>query len=677
MKKRVSSLVAPLALAAVIGAGVGTPQVLAGKTSGVCSSGVLATDPAGDVVYAGADGTPVEDPGTDVISVAVSQAGDAVTFTTTVVDLSDGFPVGGTGHLFSLSIGRPDGSVIDVTAERDLGMEPVGSIDGETEGVTAVFDAAAETISVTGPKALLGENVERIGLPYGESRQILGALAPRTDQVSGTCAYSLATGGTASENASDQGKNSGNSQASPTRGEVGFDPESTTVAVIDTGIRADHVEFDYDIDQPGPNGQLVGWWDFSGANPSVLPPDEWYEGHKPYDVDGHGTGTSAMAAGLNTVPGKTLSACPGCNLAVAKVHNEVDDVLDGSIERAIRWATQVIGADVISISIGQAGPIPAALHGVDEAAKAAREAGVLVVFSNGNGWGNAGVPGQPGGFKGFGNSPHVLSVGADGTDSYTTTTDPEVVAQFSVMTANTDGAYSETAGTSFAAPFVAGAAARLVGEAGACGVETTPDLIERVIKHTATDSDTPPSFEGYGKVDVASTALAADVLCGRADEPVPDSLTASYVEQVSGNERNLWSETLDPAPAPNWSGDGLALDGSATLAAGESAEFSGTPAARTFEYQCYGLDDAQCFIYELKVLSGTTLDIAISTLPAEDYDVYLYDASGTEVVLDNLNGPGTLLESGSATVAPGTYYVMVTPYMVVAPSQFDLSLAVS
>ena len=206
----------------------------------------------------------------------------------------------------------------------------------------------------------------------------------------------------------------GTATVAPVASALPGDP--VVVAMIDTGVRATHQEFDY----RGPtdtDDQFVAWWDFSSEGGGVLPevgqtwdttiPD-------PYDGNGHGTSTASMSVGRNIAnPGsQNPSAAPGFKLAVAKVGTAAGSV-DGDLAEAIRWARESVKADVISMSIGAIVSLPAALNAdVYREFRFAREDGILVVVSNGNGTGGAGlIPGN-GTTTNNGNSPYVLGVGA-------------------------------------------------------------------------------------------------------------------------------------------------------------------------------------------------------------------------------------------------------------------------
>ena len=553
MRNRLGSLF----VVAVLGAGlVLAAEAQADATS--CVDGVLASDVAGDGTYAGQAGTGLESSSADLLSISTSltaptaaepapkpgkgkgkggkvpvvpePATDA-TFVARVADLTATDPQ----HFdltLNLELITDAGETVTMEARRSSLLGTTGTINGSAEGVTATFDEAADEIRLTVPAAAF-DGVNTVALQLAETRYDSGAVvSPLADDASGTCSVLL------------------DADYVPPAGEdlSGLD---TSILVIDTGVNGEHPEF--------ADGQIFAWWDFSefGADPDPgtrtwfdTDGDGVLQGDRqdPYDPDGHGSSVSSMAAGSNSVnPAKTPSACPGCDLAVAKVYDQTAESLNGSVGSAIRWGVDVLDVDVITVSIGSLAPIPrVVLEETYSAIDHAHEAGVMVLFANGNGWYNSGIPGQPGGFMNYGNSTNVLSVGANELDSFTVTTDPEVVAVFSVHAAGPEGAeYQDISGTSFSTPFTAGVAARLLGEGRACGAageDLTPDALETVIKYTAFDRpEVPPSFEGYGEVTLETMAQALEVTCGRAEMPTPDALNDFYVTNVSGTQRAISS----------------------------------------------------------------------------------------------------------------------------------------
>jgi hypothetical protein len=632
MRKRLF-VIATLAALTITG-GLRLPaEARRGPTNG-CGAGTfgarLASDPAGDTTYANEAVPGATDPQEDIRYVDASISNGIARFTIGVEDLTEADPPASTGLLVELDLSTEAGNIA-VKASRSVatGNPGAGSIGGagSDEGVSAVFDAAANMITITGPISTVPDAASSLGLASAETRADGGGvvLAPLTDTATGTCTYTF------------------RKKVS----QVPFDPTAVTVTVIDTGIEASNPEFVYDEVAGGPNGQLVGWWDFSGTAshaPCGDPTATWCATREPYDPDltsgSHGTGTSGMAAGRNGSAIKTPSACPACRLAVAKVLNEDEDVLDGDLAAAIRWAVDVVHTDVINVSIGALAPIPEpVLHDVYAAQRYARDHGVFVTFANGNGWGNAGVPGQPGGFMNYGNSVDVLSVGADGLNGLLVTTDPEVTGPFTVMTSSSNAAdddgtadgYHSISGTSFSAPFTAGLAAHLISSGRLCGVsDLSPDFIEQLIKDTAIDDATiPPSNEGYGEVSIATMQTALGVLCGGAARPAVDPVTKAYVDWVSGTERQLSSDrtfgdvVIVRSPVPE-----SPSPGSLSLS---------TPTVADTE------------IFEVTLAPGAALDSTFGyvgdTSTSPDFDVYVYD------VTDGVTYSGQTLVAASANAA--------------------------
>jgi hypothetical protein len=327
-------------------------------------------------------------------------------------------------------------------------------------------------------------------------------------------------------------------------------PKAPVVAVIDTGVNAAHQEFDY-RGKTSTTDQFVAWWDFTPdkkpGQTAVLPkPGQLWDTTiaNPYDDNGHGTLTAGMVGGRTASPQKTPAAAPGVKLAIAKVVNGGGSV-NGSIADAIDWAVTTVHADVISISIGTIVPFPADLARDEfDAISRARKAGVLVVVANGNGFANAGVPGDPGWANDSSCSPDVLSVGASGVDGYLVSTDPELTAVFTVTGPSYKDrtSYVTESGTSFATPYVAGFASRLIGAARQAGRALPVGQLETLLQYSARDTTTPVQFEGYGVLDGSQLpgALSNAAKGTLPARPSPD-LNATYVESVSGTLRTVWT----------------------------------------------------------------------------------------------------------------------------------------
>ena len=328
------------------------------------------------------------------------------------------------------------------------------------------------------------------------------------------------------------------------------------VTLIDTGVNPRHQEFDY-RGRSSTTDQFVGWWDFSaekkGKNVLPAPGQAWdTQVTDPYDKVGHGTLTAGMAGGRNASSTKTPSAFPGVKLAIAKVSyyagsaTDVESAIDlDMLAPAVRWAVDTVHTDVVSISIGSSVPLPSSLNAeLFDALHYARQHGVLVVVSNGNGWGDLGVlPGDPGWASNFGASPDALSVGAAGSAGLINSTDPEVTAVYSIVgPSNTDNkGYVSNGGTSFGTPYVAGFAAAVLYASRQGGHPLGVDALEQFVKDASSDTVYPPQVEGYGTLnqDLLPGALANARAGKLPTRPSPD-YSALYVDGVVGTLRTLW-----------------------------------------------------------------------------------------------------------------------------------------
>ncbi|HVF11999.1 MAG TPA: S8 family serine peptidase [Actinomycetota bacterium] len=447
------------------------------------------------------------------------------------------------------------------------------------------------------------------------------------------------------------------------------------VAVVDTGIRATHQEFDYQ-GASSTTDQIVAWWDFSGeTTPALLPgPGQTWDPRvaDPFDGNGHGTATASAAVGLNKVGAafKQPSFAPGFKLAVAKV-GEADGTVSGDLNAAVRWAVDSVKADVINISIGPIVPFPSSLADIDEAIAYARSKGVLVVVSNGNGYGNVGGPGDPGWASPYSNI-NSFSIGGSGstTTPYTITTDPEVAAAYTQRLASksSNTAYANISGTSFSAPLVAGMAAKLMSIAVANGQNASPAYIETLLKYLARDTATPPTFEGYGILDALSFAAgsghaAAGTLPGRPN-PDPNGL---YVETVANGLRDIWSEKADPElnisqlhPTGIDPGNGQGVLG---------------PSAPT------GL--SECDVYSISTTPGQSISVTVTYGPSTeeaDIDIYAFQGSGPAFdqppVTRSTNGTGTD-ETFTFTAAGGTYSIVVLGWLIAVDQPYSISISTS
>jgi hypothetical protein len=340
-----------------------------------------------------------------------------------------------------------------------------------------------------------------------------------------------------------------------------FAGDEIIVAVLDTGIHPSHQEFDY----RGPSStddQIVAWWDFTDTHgPARNPnPGQVWDTRvsEPYDDHGHGTGTASLAVGLNQAPAaeKYPSFAPGFKLAVGRVCKAGLAFACGADRaKALEWAIETVGADIVSVSVGSSVPAPDAISDFHEIAKRAQEMGVLVVVSNGNGFASAGTGVMPGWSSFHGDSTAVLAVGGSGAEGAQGSWDPEVAAAFAdvPLASNAcDTCYGESTGTSFSAPIVAGMAAAAMQAAVDAGHRSDAAHIEQLLKFSARDTELPPTFEGYGVLDSEQLQLVLDhAASGTLPTRPTEDVNRLYVDEIGGELRRTWSGRMDRG-LTNW-----------------------------------------------------------------------------------------------------------------------------
>ena len=256
-----------------------------------------------------------------------------------------------------------------------------------------------------------------------------------------------------------------------------------TVAVLDTGVKADHRDL---------AGNVLPGVDFitAGTNGWV-------------DTNGHGTAMAGLIAGHGHGPGNAngiMGIAPAAKILpirVLKVNGRADPDIPKAIDEAVKR-----GAGVVSMSF-----VATNTDALDRALKSAAMADVVLVSGSGNRPENVFLqyPAK---------SPNVVAVGATGRDgslSKVTVTGKELAIAApgdDIASTSNTGAYEVSDGTSNSAAIVAGAAALVRSK--------YPDLSATEVVHrltaTATDKGAPgrDSDYGYGELNLVA-ALTADV----------------------------------------------------------------------------------------------------------------------------------------------------------------------
>jgi len=310
--------------------------------------------------------------------------------------------------------------------------------------------------------------------------------------------------------------------------------EGTVIAIIDTGVDADHPDLvgnlwtnpdetpgnGLDDDNNGRKDDIYGW-------------DFLKNAAEPDDEDGHGTHVAGIAAaGWNNNEGGS-GVCPDCSLMILRAGTGAAGFRSNHVVAAIRYAAEN-GADVINLSIGG----PQWGKAERNALKYAIGKGSLIVAAAGNEDRNNdtidystvpifGVPFGPS-YPASYDLPGLISVAAstqdDGYASFSN------VGRYSVdlaapgvdiLSTVPTGAYLEMSGTSMSSPFVAG----LAGLLRSANASMTPVQMKNAILNGI---DEPGLKSGRSLTNGRVNALAA------LDDPDLSNATPKHDGVMSG-----------------------------------------------------------------------------------------------------------------------------------------------
>lgn len=263
------------------------------------------------------------------------------------------------------------------------------------------------------------------------------------------------------------------------------------IAVVDTGIDNDH---------PDLRGKVAKQRNF------VTDP----ETNRAEDDNGHGTHVSGIAAAVTDNGTGVAGACPQCRLLVAKSLDALNEGTVQDVAEGIVWSADN-GAEVMNLSVGVAAPRED-LEPLEDAVNYAWNKGVVVVAAAGN-LARRGNPtvypaayentiavaattieNRRAGYSSFGDYVDVAAPGGDDEGS----------RGEMILSTYLAGGYEYLAGTSMAAPHVAGLAGLLAAQ-GRSRIE-----IRNRIERTARDLGPTgkDEFYGHGLVDAAAAVGA-------------------------------------------------------------------------------------------------------------------------------------------------------------------------
>jgi membrane-anchored mycosin MYCP len=306
--------------------------------------------------------------------------------------------------------------------------------------------------------------------------------------------------------------------------------DPVTIAVIDSGVAPAHEGNAF-------GDRLLGGYDYFDQNANGQ-----------CDSSGHGTGVAAIAAGNplgNAGDPDFIGVAPEANILPIRVFTGgKDEGGDANKSKAVGLAIIDAvdhGADVVNVS-------SVMLESPDLAAGVAYaiEKNVVIVAASGNATSHMDDDAIEADKQTFypANYPEVIAVGAHNQDGnwYEGTNfgnNLDLLAPgVNVPFPHASGEYFVDSGTSYAAPFVAGAAALLKGQYGA---EATPAWIQQRLQETAIH---PPNefniYQGHGILNVGA-ALTAPI----EDDAAITSDTVSLAPTEEPSEIPIADEDRD------------------------------------------------------------------------------------------------------------------------------------
>ena len=463
-------------------------------------------------------------------------------------------------------------------------------------------------------------------IDYAEpDRMMRIQLAPNDSRYADQWHYYEATGGLNLPSAWDKSTGSG-----------------VTVAVIDTGYRP-HADL---------AGQIVGGYDMisdtavsndgNGRDSSALDPgdsvaaNECGSGEPAETSSWHGThvagtiaaltnnssGVAGVAFGAKVLPVRVLGKCGGYT----------SDIADGIV-----WASggSVSGlpananpARVINMSLGGGGSCDTTTQ---NAINGARGRGTVVVVAAGNSNANAAnfspascsgvvsvaAVNRSGGRAYYSNFGASVDVAAPGGDVRSSSANGILSTLNSGSSSPGADSYAYYQGTSMATPHVAGVVALMLSKNPAL----TPDQVESLLKSTARAFPATCSQCGAGIVDANAAVTAA--AGGGGGTPTP-------VAEVESNNTLATAQVVTPNPAQ--------VNGS--LSSSSDTDY-----------------------FRVALAAGKTLTATLTPPSSRDYDLYLYNSSGSTLASSTL-GTGavdtaTYKNTGSASL---NVYVRVRYY---------------
>jgi serine protease AprX len=403
-----------------------------------------------------------------------------------------------------------------------------------------------------------------------------------------------------------------------------YSKDDLVVAVIDTGIDANHLDLD--------EGKVIAFRDFVG------------NGTVPYDDFGHGTHVAAIAAGEGDARADRLykGVAPGAALVGVKILDSNGTGSESDLVAGIQWVVankSTYGIEGANLSLG----FPGCSDGADassQAVNAANDAGLVMAVAAGNEGPGRCTINSPGAAAKALTVGGMADLGENGFNQYVYSSrgktldgriKPDISAPGVDITsakAGTSAGYINYTGTSMATPFVAGVSLLML--------DANPGLSPQQIKDKIT-TNAVDWGRGGDNLTAGSTGADVDYGAGRLD---------AYA-------------ALKSAGAP--------LNAPPLVPAHELREgtLSGTGAQVDYPL---AVTDTQFPIAATLIMP--TVSGGTSNNP--DLDLYLFDPNGNEVASSEFTTRQE--ELGYSPTMTGTYTLRVRSFRGSAPYFVDISI---
>jgi serine protease len=396
--------------------------------------------------------------------------------------------------------------------------------------------------------------------------------------------------------------------------------------IIDTAVSNDGNGRDADASDPGDWVAAGECGTGSGAGTS-----SWHGTHVAGTiaaVTNNGVGVAGVAYGAKVQPVRVLGKCGGYTSDIA------DAIIWASGGTVSGVPANATPSRVINLSLGGSGACGTTTQA---AINSARSRNTVVVVAAGNSNANAAnfspascagvvtvaAVGRTGGRAYYSNYGSLVDVAAPGGDQ----SSGNANGILSTLNAGSAGpgadSYAYYQGTSMATPHVAGVVALMLARNPAL----TPDQVESMLKSSARAFPATCSQCGSG---IVNASAAVDAAMGTVTPPPPPPTVTVVAETTANNNARTGAQAITPNPA----------------------QVNGTLSSKT---------DTDYF--KVTLAAGKTLTATLTPPATADYDLFAYNASGTQVASSRkLTGQVDQVAVPNTGASAATVYLRVVYY---------------